>query len=98
MNDSKHLPRLGASGALTLLLALAAAAPASAGTFRLQAKLSPTPSAQQGSDFLLEARLAPARAEPAVLLGSQHALTAKLAAVPMVCYDDTIFRDGYDWN
>ncbi|MEO7326665.1 MAG: hypothetical protein ABIW82_17730 [Dokdonella sp.] len=55
---------------------------------------------QQHSDaFALKAYLTPrtaASASAPVQEGGAFAMIGKLAAVPLICYSDTIFRDDFD--
>ena len=89
-------PRLRHALGGLLRAAPRAALPAQAGRLEVRASLAPAPTVQQGSGYALQARLQPVKAEPLVQLGSRHALSAKLSVSPLVCYGDTIFRDGLD--
>ncbi|MEO5560714.1 MAG: hypothetical protein ABIO49_12450 [Dokdonella sp.] len=54
---------------------------------------------QQGDAFALKAYLTPrtaASASTPVQEGGAFAMIGKLAAVPLICYGDTIFRDDFD--
>ncbi|MEO6689242.1 MAG: hypothetical protein ABIS07_18645 [Dokdonella sp.] len=54
---------------------------------------------QHGDAFALKATLIPRRAASAsatVHEGGAFAMIGKLAAVPLICYGDTIFRDDFD--
>lgn len=98
---SHRWPR-GVLCGLTLVLATAAMSTAeAAGHYQLQASLTPASAPGAAKDMSrgiaheLHARLSTPTQAPLVQLGSQHALTAKLVVSPMVCYGDTIFRDGF---
>ncbi|MBX3699436.1 MAG: hypothetical protein KF903_00300 [Dokdonella sp.] len=104
--------RLRASGPPLLALALAlVAAPvlaagktqarlpatATSARFALSGSLAPLPSPPaQGGSVQLAARLQAARVDLPVQQGGGLAVIARLAVSPLTCYDDTIFRDGFN--
>lgn len=81
---------------LAVLGCAAAALPAQAGRIELHGSLAPAAQAHTSTGYALQARLEPVRPEAMVQLGSRHALSAKLSVSPLVCYGDTIFRDGFN--
>ena len=54
-----------------------------------------TPPAQGGS-YALSGRVDTTQDRLTLQQGAQLALLARLAVSPLVCYGDTIFRDGFD--
>jgi hypothetical protein len=92
------------SGPLLALLAIAiAGAPAIAKDTAkqrytimgsLNAAAQPTPAS--GSGLQLKSGFSDTRSGPTVQSGDAFVLMAKLAYSPLVCYGDTIFRDGLD--
>lgn len=89
-------PRLRMALAGVALATALAVLPAQAGRIDLRASLAPSAATQHGSGYALQARLEPVHAERLVQLGTTHAMTASLSVSPMVCYGDTIFRDGFN--
>ena len=95
-------PAIRGGPLLALLAALVAGVPANASDaprhyYSIQGSLSPIAAPASGGDAMkLTSRLSPAAESPVVQSGGRLMLTAKLAASPMVCYGDTIFRDGFE--
>ncbi|KAB2899830.1 MAG: hypothetical protein DWB45_03855 [Xanthomonadales bacterium] len=56
----------------------------------------PAAGSLRGGAFALSARLASSGHAIPLQEGSGFALIARLAVTPLVCYGDTIFRDGLD--
>lgn len=54
------------------------------------------PAPMQGSGIELTSRLSTPGSDVALQEHGPYALMAKLAVSPMVCYNDTIFRDNFD--
>jgi hypothetical protein len=78
-----------------------AADPVSAQRYRLDGAgaIALDASVQRSGNLRLEATLSPsvpAIGAPFVQSNGRFALTATLAAQPLVCYSDTIFRDDFD--
>lgn len=94
------VPRtLGPAVAMLSLLAVPAFAASGQSPPRFQLSGSGTLSApaetQTGANLHLRATLTPARSAPVAQTASGFTLSGKLAQVPLVCYADTIFRDGF---
>ena len=86
-------------GLAALVLALLVAPVAHAAEkFSVRATLTPVPVQQTSGTYTLKARLGRAQMEKTEHLGSTFALTATMSPLmPMVCYGDTIFRDGFGY-
>lgn len=80
-----------------LLLTLAVLPCAAADGFSVRATLTPAPPQQRSGNHVLSARLSRPPAPAVMLSGPAYGVTATLApVVPLVCYGDTIFRDGFN--
>lgn len=91
---------LGPAVAILSLLAVPAFAASGQPPARFQLSGSGTlsePAAvtQAGANLHLRATLSPVRSAPVAQTASGYMLSGKLAQVPLVCYADTIFRDGF---
>lgn len=94
-----HPTRCNPRGALPGMAALliSAVIPVqAAGRFEVHATLSPAAEVQHGASYRLKGRLGVPPATTLVQLGTRHSLSASLVESPLVCYSDTIFRDGFD--
>lgn len=64
------------------------------------AHLAPSPAKQKNSRFTLGAQLDAQQGapvfQPVRQTSARFALTATVSASSLVCYNDTIFRDGFD--
>lgn len=64
--------------------------------YAIAGSLTPlAPSPAQGGGYQLSSSVTSTAAAPPVQAGGDIALIARLAISPMVCYGDTIFRDGF---
>lgn len=65
--------------------------------YALTGSLTPVPAPRaQGGSYALSGRLGTTQDRVPLQQGGQLALLARLAVSPLVCYGDTIFRDGFD--
>ena len=92
------------SGALVVLALAVTAGTASAGEaprhfYTIQASLTPSiaqSTTANGNGLQLTGALRDSRDDLPVQSGGGIALIARLGYSPMVCYSDTIFRDGFN--
>ena len=83
--------------ALLLALTLLPCAQA-ADNFSVRATLTPAPSEQTSGNFVLSGSLGRPHAGPVLHSGSTFGLAATLSPLlPLTCYSDTIFRDGFGY-
>lgn len=92
--------RLGPAVVLLSLLAVPALAAGSQPAPRFQlsgsGSVSAAAAAQSAGDLHLRATLSPVNAAPLVQTGVAYTLSGNLAVVPLVCFNDTIFRNGFE--
>ena len=92
----RHWPWLQPA-ALALALTLPPSAHA-ADSFSVRATLTPAPTEQTSGNFVLTGRLGRPHAGPVLQSGSTFGLTGTLSPLlPLTCYSDTIFRDGFGY-
>lgn len=100
MGDQRNRMPPSAAGIVLALATLAPLAWAHAADSRFAlagaASLGPAGAPQEGGRLRLRATLRLDGAGDATARGGGFALRAKLAAAPLACASDTIFRDGFD--